>query len=461
MTTPDASSARELAGLLRPGFVVGAATAALQIEGDASGRGLSGWDAFAAQPGRILDCSTPADTARHVEHLDGDIALLTDAGFDAYRFSISWPRVERAGLDFYDRLLDRLLAAGIRPMATLYHWDTPVALEEQGGWLRRATAERFGEHVARVGAALGDRVADWVTINEPATVVLNGYALGLHAPGLTRGLRAGVAARNLLLAHGYAVQALRSVPVAGRIGITNVHTPVTPATTGAEDVLAAALLDFVHNRQYADPVLRGRAPSVPAGLPLSTRIALRLTTRLGRRDLELIGQPLDFYGLNYYFPSRVAAGPDPTGASPDGHSPAMADGPLHLVPWPDLPTTGFGWPVSAEGLRTTVDQLHERYPDMPPIAVTESGSAWPDVVADDGSIDDADRTAYLSSHLAVAATTPGVEAYYAWSLLDNWEWAAGFTQRFGLVHVDFATGARTPKASWRFLRELQAARRAQ
>jgi beta-glucosidase len=191
------------------------------------------------------------------------------------------------------------------------------------------------------------------------------------------------------------------------------------------------------------------------------RLALRLTTRLSRRDLQLIGQPLDFYGLNYYFPSRVAAGPDPTGASPDGHSPAMQDAPLHLVPWPDLPTTGFGWPVSADGLRTTVEALHARYPGMPPIAVTESGSAWPDVVAPDGSIADADRTAYLAAHLAVAATTPGVEAYYAWSLLDNWEWAAGFTQRFGLVHVDFETGARTPKASWRFVREVQAARRAQ
>lgn len=470
---PEPEEVAALARRLPPGFVLGAATAALQVEGAADLRGPSGWDAFAARPGTILDGSDLQVTADHYHRVAEDVALLADAGLDGYRFSISWPRVQPGGtgaLDprgvaFYDRLVDRLLDAGIRPMATLYHWDTPLPLEERGGWLTRDTALRFGEYAGEVGAALGDRVADWVTINEPATVVLNGYALGIHAPGKRLLFRAGKAARNLLLAHGHAVAALRAVPVAGRIGITNVHTPVSPATDSPADRRWAGLLDLVHNRQYADPVLLGASPEVPSDLPLPMRWMLGRTTRISRRDRELIHQPLDFYGLNYYFPSSVAAGADPTGASPDGQADAMKDVPFHLAAIPGAPTTGFGWPVAPDGLREVLAGMASRYAGLPPVVITESGSSWVDEIAPDGSIDDAARRDYLAAHLEVAAeiagdSIPGVDlqGFYVWSLLDNFEWAAGFTQRFGLVHVDVETRRRTPKASWHWVRALQQAR---
>lgn len=470
----EPQDASALAARLPPRFVIGAATAAFQIEGavDEDGRGPSSWDAFAAEPGRILDGSDASVADDHYHRWMEDLALLKEGGFDAYRFSIAWPRIQptgsgavnQKGLAFYERLVDALLEAGIRPMATLFHWDTPLALEERGGWERRETAERFGEYAGIVGAVLGDRVADWVTINEAATLTLNGYALGIHAPGKQRLFRAFPVARNLLIGHGLAVQALRAVPVQGRIGITNVHSPVTPATPSRDDATMAALFDLVHNRAFADPVLLGRAARAPRGLPLPLR--LLLATQLGwrRRDLALASQPLDFYGLNYYFPSRVAAGAGSTD-SPDGEAAAMSDVPFHFEPWPGLATTAFGWPVAPVGLRTEFEELAERYPRIPPIVITEGGASFPDVVAADGSVDDAHRVSYLAEHLAVAAdvasgAVPGIElqGYYVWSLLDNFEWATGYTQRFGLVHVDFATQRRTPKSSFRWIADLQAAR---
>jgi beta-glucosidase len=470
----------ELAARLPADFVLGAATAAFQIEGavDEGGRGPSVWDDFTTRPGRILDGSDASVAVDHFHRVEEDVALLRELGVDGYRFSISWPRIQptgegpanEAGLDFYERLVDRLLDAGIRPMATLFHWDTPLALHERGGWRTRETAERFADYAGLVGARLGDRVADWVTINEAATVTLDGYALGLHAPGEASLFRAIPVARTLLLAHGLAVQALRSVPVVGRIGITNVHTPVEPATDSRADAVMAELFDLVHNRLYADPVLLGRAPTVPRGLPLPVRLALATQLRFRRSDLAAISQPLDFYGLNYYFPTRIAAGADASGDSPDGHSEAMGDVPFHLAARPDLPSTGFGWPIDAGGLREQLAVLAERYGDrLPPIVVTENGASFTDaiVTASDGArtVDDDDRIRYLADHLAVVADAanggvPGVtlEGYYVWSLLDNFEWAAGYTQRFGLVHVDLDTLERLPKRSFHWIAAVQAAR---
>jgi len=462
---------RALAGLLPPEFTLGAATAAIQIEGaaDEDGRGRSTWDEFADRPGRILDGSTPRVTADHYHRMIEDVALLRDLGVDAYRFSIAWPRIQpegkgpanAKGIAFYDRLLDALLEAGIRPTATLFHWDTPAPLERRGGWLRRDTAERFAEFASIAGRAFGDRVADWVTINEALTVTLDGYALGIHAPGRARLFRAIPAARQLLRAHGLAVQALRAVPVRGRIGITNVHSPVSPASESADDRAAAAVFDFIHNRLFADPVLLGVRPEVPAELGKAERLVIRRLSKISRGDLKTIAQPLDFYGLNYYFPSRIAAGPDPSGSSPDGNAEAMRSVPFHLAAWPEYPVTGFGWPVAPDQLAVVLDQLHERYgASLPPVEITEGGVSYPDAVGPDGRVDDPQRIEYLAAHLAAAAGSDvDVRGYYVWSLLDNWEWAAGFTQRFGLVHVDFDTLRRTPKSSFAWLRELQRSRR--
>ena len=343
----------------------------------------------------------------------------------------------------------------------MFHWDTPLPLEQRGGWLRRDTADRFAEFAAIAGAAFGDRVADWVTINEALTVMLDGYALGIHAPGQSRLFRAIPAARNLLRAHGLAVRALRAVPVRGRIGITNVHSPVYAASDSADDRAAAEVFDFLHNRLFADPVLLGTAPELPASLNKAERLAVRSLSKLSRGDLKTIAQPLDFYGLNYYFPSRVAAGPDPSGSSPDGDAEAMRSAPFHLAAWPEYPTTGFGWPVAPDQLAVLLSQLHERYgASLPPVEITEGGASYPDVVGADGQVDDAERVFYLAAHLAAAASSEvEVRGYYVWSLLDNWEWAAGFTQRFGLVHVDFDTLVRTPKHSFRWLRDVQRQRR--
>jgi beta-glucosidase len=458
---------------LPKGFLVGAATAAFQIEGaaDEDGRTPSTWDAFAARPGVIVDGSDARVATDHYHRYGEDVALLRELGVDAYRFSLSWTRIQPngtgpgnpKGIAFYDRLLDELLEAGIRPMATLFHWDTPIELEQRGGWRRRETALRFAEFAHIAGEAFGDRVDSWVTINEAATVALEGYGLDVHAPGLGKTLSIISVARHLLLAHGLAVEALRAVPVRGRIGITNVHTAVVPATESRRDVAYAELFDFLHNRMFADPVLLGRTARGPRGIgPLGA--ALRLLGRTSRPDLATVSQPLDFYGLNYYFPSRITAGSPPPGTgNPDGISAAMDSAPFHLADWPEFPQTGFGWPIAPDYLRVVLEQLRDRYGDrLPPVIITEGGASFPDAVGADGAVHDPRRIAYLAAHMKVAAEgVPGLrpEGYFVWTLLDNFEWAAGYTQRFGLVHVDFATLDRTPKSSFRWLRGVLAARR--
>lgn len=457
---------------LPEGFIVGAATAAFQIEGAVAedGRTPSTWDEFTSRPGKILDGSDASVATDHYHRYREDVALMRELGLDAYRFSLSWTRIQPhgtgpgnpAGIAFYDRLLDELLEAGIRPMATLFHWDTPLELEQRGGWRRRETAKRFGEFARIAGEAFGDRVDSWVTINEACTVTLEGYGLDVHAPGLGRSLAIPAAARNLLLAHGYAVEALRAVPVTGRIGITNVHTASVPATDTPKDAAYADLFDFLHNRLFADPVLLGRSPAPPHGVgPLGA--ALGILSRSSKRDLALISQPLDFYGLNYYFPSLIAGGPPPPGlGNPDGVSEAMGRAPFHLAEWPEFAQTGFGWPIAPEYLRVVLQSMHDRYGDrMPPVIITEGGASFPDVVGPDGAVDDSRRIAYLDAHMSVAAEgVPGLrpEGYFVWSLLDNFEWAAGYTQRFGIVHVDYTSLTRTPKASFRWLQGVLASR---
>ncbi|MET4144956.1 GH1 family beta-glucosidase [Arthrobacter sp. UYCo732] len=474
MTVEQDVSIQDLADRVPPSFTLGVAAAAFQIEGALStdGRGPSGWDAFVEKPGAIWDGHSPAMACDHYNRSAEDVALMRELGVDSYRFSISWPRIQpdgrgafnEQGLDFYDRLIDQLLEAGISPMATLYHWDTPLPLEHGGGWLNRATAERFAEYSAAAGRRFGDRVDQWVTLNEPASVVLNGYALGVHAPGHGLLFDAFPAVHNQLLAHGLAVQALRSEGVRGGIGVSNLHSPVRPATRKIRDKAAAAVFDIMLNRIYADPILRGR---YPASLVFA-KPWMRSFGRISDADLQTIHQPLDFYGVNYYQPVRVAAGrgPHENLAVP---AEAMVRIPAHQVPFPEYGTTGFGWPVAPDHLGILLRELKDRYGDaLPPLYITESGASFPEPEHVTGPIQDQQRIDYIAGHLrhAVEATAPGgiaedveLRGYYVWTLMDNFEWAAGYSQRFGLIHVDFETLERTPKESFYWYKALSQARK--
>jgi beta-glucosidase len=426
---------------LPAGFVFGTSTASYQIEGAVTedGRGPSIWDTFCAEPGRINDGSSGAVACDHYHRYAEDVALMARLGAQGYRFSIAWPRVQAtgsgaandAGLAFYDRLVDELLAHDIAPMATLYHWDLPQALEDDGGWLSRDTAHRFAEYAGLVAARLADRVVHWVPVNEPNVASLLGYALGMHAPGKALMFDALPAAHHLLLGHGLATQALRAAG-AREIGTANNHAPMWPASDSEEDRGAADLFDTVWNRIFADPIVLGRYPEGFGELMGSTSLD---------DDLAVIGQPLDFYGVNYYNPMCVAAPADPASAMP-----------FDQREIPGYPTTDFGWPVVPDGLRELLVQLHERYPAMPPVMITENGCSYGMVPDADGVVDDQPRIDYLDGHLRAVATAieqgVDVRGYYCWSLMDNFEWTEGYTQRFGLVHVDYETQARTPKRSF-------------
>jgi beta-glucosidase len=440
------------------GFLWGTATASYQIEGAVAedGRAPSIWDTFSHGASRVADDDTGDVACDHYHRWREDLDLLAELGAGAYRFSVAWPRiipdgtgpVNPAGLDFYDRLVDGLLERGIDPVVTLYHWDLPQALEDRGGWADRSTADAFAAYVEAVADRLGDRVPMWVTINEPWVAAMLGYVLGTHAPG-RRDVRDGLlAGHHLLLAHANAVQVLRRV--GGAVGITLNVTDVVPASDRPEDAAAAQLADQQVNRWFLDPLLLGRYPEEMAAAygPLAAGIV-----RDG--DLDAIRAPIDFLGINYYFRTHVAA------AQP---VPDAAD-PLDLLPYrpvvPEgLPVTAMGWPVEPDGLRDFLLRLARDHPGLP-IHVTENGSAWDDRVAPDGSVDDPERIAYLETHLAAMheaiAGGADVRGYYAWSLLDNFEWAEGFGKRFGLVRVDYDTLARTPKASFRRYAEIVAA----
>jgi beta-glucosidase len=427
------------------GFLWGVSTSAHQIEGAADEREQSVWDTFTAEPGRVKDGSTAAVACDHYHRYREDVALLAGLGVDAYRFSISWPRVRsEGGLDFYDRLVDELVAAGVRPVPTLFHWDLPVAFQEGGGWLARDTASRFAEYVSLVADRLGDRVKKWITLNEPAEHTLFGHALGAHAPGKQLMFDALPAAHHQLLGHGLAVQALRASG-ATDIGIANSHGPTWPASQEQPDLEAADFYDLLLNRLFAEPVLLGEYPSGLGELMPGDVAA----------DLKTISEPLDFYGVNYYAPTRVGA---PQGEDIEfGGLTIPAELPFSVQEIEDVPVTDFGWPVVPEGLTELLTTFHERYGDrLPPVVITENGCSYQ-------GVDDQDRIAYLDGHVRALhqAVEAGVDVrgYFVWSLMDNFEWAEGYARRFGLVHVDFETLARTPKASYAWYRELLRAQR--
>ncbi|MPY60650.1 GH1 family beta-glucosidase [Streptomyces spongiae] len=422
-------------------FLWGVSTSAHQIEGAATERDPSVWDAFSAEPGRIKDGSTAAVACDHYHRYPEDVALLADLAVDAYRFSISWPRVNTpGGLDFYDRLVDELCGAGIRPAPTLFHWDLPVTLD----WLKRDTAERFAEYVTVVADRLGDRVKKWITINEPAEHTLFGHALGAHAPGKQLMFDALPAAHHQLLAHGLGVRALRAAG-ATDIGIANSHGPTWPASREQADLEAAEFYDLLLNRLFSDPVLLGEYPEGIGELMPGDVSA----------DLKVIGEPLDWYGVNYYAPTRVGA---PQGADIEfGGLTIPAELPFSVREIEDVPVTDFGWPVVPEGLTELLTGFRERYGDrLPPIVITENGCSYE-------GIDDQQRITYLDGHIRALhrAMEAGVDVrgYFVWSLLDNFEWAEGYARRFGLVHVDFDTLERTPKASYGWLRDGLRSRR--
>ncbi|MBY8866410.1 GH1 family beta-glucosidase [Streptomyces sennicomposti] len=423
------------------GFLWGVSTSAHQIEGAADEREPSVWDAFAAGPGRIRDGSTAAVACDHVHRHREDVALLAGLGVDAYRFSVSWPRVlAPGGLDFYDRLVDDLCAAGVRPVPTLFHWDLPARLD----WRERDTAARFAAYVTTVAERLGDRVHKWITLNEPAEHTLLGHALGVHAPGERLLFDALPVAHHQLLAHGLAVRALRAAG-ARDIGIANSHGPTWAASRAETDMAAADSYDILLNRLFADPLLLRRYPSGLGELMPGDVAA----------DLEIIAEPLDWYGINYYAPARVGAPQD--AETEIGGVRVPAGLPFTLREIEGYPVTDFGWPVVPEGLTELLTGFRDRYGDrLPPVVVTENGCAYE-------GLDDQDRIAYLDGHLRALhrALTAGVDVrgYFVWSLLDNWEWAEGYTRRFGLVHVDYATQRRTPKASYEWFKEALRAQR--
>jgi beta-glucosidase len=423
-------------------FQWGVATSAFQIEGATKedGRGVSTWDTFCATPGRIRDGHNADVACDHYHHWAEDLDLIKGLGAQAYRFSIAWPRVQPEGfgpvngrgLDFYDRLVDGLAERGLTAAATLFHWDLPQPLEDAGGWLNRDTAGRFADYAAVVAERLGDRVDLWITLNEPMVVMAYGYAFGVHAPGRTLMLDALPVAHHQLLAHGLAVTALRAEGV-GKIGIANNYTPGRPASDRPEDLAAAEAFNNLLNWQFTDPILRGDYPDLGIDLP-----------HVLDGDLAAIVAPIDVLGVNYYSPVGIAA--------PAADEPL----PFSMVEVPGAPVTGMGWPVVPDALRRLLLTLGSRYGDaLPPIQITESGCSY------DESLDDQQRIDYLDGHIgavrAAMAAGADVRGYYVWSLLDNFEWNEGYHPRFGLVHVDYETQRRTPRASYAWYRDLIAA----
>ncbi|MET8123077.1 GH1 family beta-glucosidase [Micromonospora sp. NPDC005189] len=433
------------------GFRWGVSTSAHQIEGatTAGGRGPSIWDTFAHSPGRISDGSSGEVACDHYHRHTEDVALLARLGVSGYRLSIAWPRVQptgtgpanAAGLDFYDRLVDELLAAGVDPVATLYHWDLPQPLEDAGGWLNRDTAARFAEYAETTAARLGDRVRLWITLNEPFIHMSLGYGMGVHAPGRMLLFDAFPVAHHQLLGHGLAVAALRT-RTASPVAIANNYSPVRVLGDRDADRAAGAAYEALHNRLFTDPLLGRGYPELPGFDP----------SVIHPGDLDTIAAPIDVLGVNYYNPTGVRAAEE--------GSPL----PFDLVPLDGYPRTAFDWPVAPDGLHELLGWLRDTYGTaLPPIEITESGCAYDDVPDADGQVADPERIAYLDGHLRAvrAAIDDGVDVrgYFVWSLLDNWEWAEGFTKRFGLVHVDYATQARTPKSSYTWLRDVIAASR--
>jgi beta-glucosidase len=448
------------------GFLLGAATAAYQIEGAAhdDGRTPSIWDTFSHTPGRTWNGDTGDVAADHYNRLDADLDLMQSLGLEAYRFSISWPRVQPGargdlnakGVAFYSRLVDGLLTRGIRPVATLYHWDLPQELEDAGGWPARDTAERFAEYAARTVEVLGDRVAMWTTLNEPWCSAFLGYGSGSHAPGRTNGAAALAAMHHLNLAHGLAVPEIRrAARNAPEVSATlNFHVP-RPGSDDAEE--AVRRIDALANRSFTEPILRG---AYPDDLLLDTA-GVTDWSFVRDGDLAAISAPIDVLGVNYYSTVTVTEwdGRSPRSGN-DGHkgaggSPWPGSEHVEFLPQPG-PQTDMGWNVAPDALEELLVRLSRDYPGTP-LLVTENGAAFPDTVVD-GRVHDVARQDYIERHLAatIAARDAGadVRGYLVWSLMDNFEWGYGYSKRFGIVRVDYDTQERIVKDSGRRYAEL-------
>jgi beta-glucosidase len=445
------------------GFLWGSATSSYQIEGgiDLDGRGPSIWDAFCAEPGRVRNGDSGALAIDHRNRMREDVQLMGELGLQAYRFSIAWPRVQplgsgqvsKPGLDFYSSLVDTLLEHNITPVVTLYHWDLPLALGERGGWTNRDTAQRFGAYAEIVADALGDRVNHWTTVNEPWCSSMLGYASGVHAPGVADHGAAVVAAHHLLLAHGVGVQALRSsLPSSGNneVSITVNPYPVVTAGDGQEDLDAARRVDGVANRLWYDPVLRGEYPKDV----LEDFSVVSDFSHIRDGDMAVIAQPIDAVGINYY---RRHHARFQKGASANPPHSTWPGSPDVGVVEPSVPHTDGGWAVEPDGLTETLQRVRDDYGPVP-LYVHENGAYFNDGPNVDGAVQDAKRVSFLEDHIRAAheAIENGVNlrGYFAWSLFDNFEWAEGYNNRFGIVHVDFKTMERTPKTSALFLRDV-------
>ena len=426
-------------------FVFGSATAAYQIEGaiDADGKGESIWDRFTDRPGAIVDGSSGKIACDHYRLWRQDIALMQELGLQAYRFSLSWTRLQPkgsgkanpAGIAFYDRLIDGLLEAGIEPYLTLYHWDLPQALQVKGGWYSRDTALRFADYAATAAAAFGDRVTKWTTLNEPWTFCWSGHAEGEDAPGLSDGVKGGVSAsHHALLAHGLAVPLIRAEAKGAEVGITLDLNVVEPATDRDEDREAATRFDGAQTRWYLDAIFKGAYPQDMLEL-----YGPKLLPRIESEDMVAIAAPLDFLGINNYRRSVIKAGPSLPPLSFERVSPRGSD------------YTALGWEIWPDAIEDILVQVHETYKPAK-IYVTENGMATRQEVPDaKGRIEDVERVSYYVGYIekvasAVAKGVP-VKGYFAWTLMDNFEWALGYTAPFGLVHVDFKTQERRVKWS--------------
>jgi beta-galactosidase len=449
-------------------FLFGAATAAFQIEGAShvDGRTDSIWDAFCRVDGAVINGDDGSVACDHYHRYGEDVAVMAALNLQSYRFSTSWARVqpdaERAnpqGLDFYAKLVDELLERDIAPWLTLYHWDLPQTLQEQGGWANRDTAYRFAEYAALVHERLGDRVQIWTTLNEPWCSAFLGYVAGAHAPGIQDPRQGLAAAHHLMLGHGLVIRQLREADANLRLGLTLNLTPISPARPDAKaDLEAVRRLDGQTNRIFLDPIFRG---SYPDDL-LADVAGLGLQEAVRDGDLEIISTPIDVLGVNYYQDAVVSGTPigsataieAPTSRPTGSPFPAVHD--VYPVEQ-DLPRTDMGWVIAPDGLRRLLHRVHTEYirSTGTDLYVTENGAAFADQVLRDGSVDDKDRVAYLRAHLAavhqaIAEGTP-VKGYFYWSLLDNFEWAWGYAKRFGIVRVDYETQRRTVKASgWEY-----------
>jgi beta-glucosidase len=431
-----------------PGFIWGAATSAYQIEGSplADGAGESIWHRFVHTPGKIAEGANGDQACDHYRRFAEDVRLMRDLGIRAYRFSTSWSRVlpsgtgqvNQAGLDFYSRLVDELLEHNIQPFLTLYHWDLPAALEDRGGWANPQIADWFAEYAHTMHDVLGKRVRMWTTINEPWVVMDQGYVEGRHAPGRSDLAEAAVVSKNLMLAHASAAAALRAAGV-HQVGLVVNLVPIHAASDSAVDRAAATRLDAYLNRHFLDPPLRGELPSElgeifgPEWLDWT------------EEELRQVRQPIDFVGVNYYL--RLVVKDDPAG----GAARARA------VPQANCPYTAMEWEVYPQGLTDTLLGLRERYGDFP-LYITENGAAFDDLWDGSPVVDDPSRVEYLRSHLQAAKRAMGagvdLRGYFVWSLLDNFEWQCGYSKRFGIVYVDFATQRRVPKASAGLYRDV-------